>query len=109
MATAKLNPSDITAPIRRCCATSGMERGCFPVRGYGIDAANHNLTAMDKVTVASKVGVQYDFIMSAGAGRSYFGRDQWPFVHTYLVGFRNRLSVLLQRADLFFTYRWASD
>jgi Cof subfamily protein (haloacid dehalogenase superfamily) len=49
----------------------------------------------------------YDYlVIAAGAKPSYFGHDQWMIVHVfYLIGFRNRLAVMLEWAWAYVTRR----
>ena len=104
VATATLNPSDITAPIRHVLRYQ-RNATVLLAEVTGIDVANRNLT-VDEGEGRSRV-VRYDYlIVAAGARHSYFGHDQWEFVAPGLktiddaLEIRRRFLLALERAEL---------
>jgi NADH dehydrogenase len=104
VATATLNPSDITAPIRHLLR-SQRNATVLLAAVTAIDVANRNLT-VDEGEGRSKI-VHYDYlILAAGARHSYFGNDQWesaaPGLKTVddALEIRRRFLLALERAEL---------
>jgi len=104
VATATLNPSDITAPIRHVLRYQ-RNATVLLAEVTAIDVANHNLT-VDEGGGRSVV-VHYDYlIIAAGARHSYFGHDEWesaaPGLKTIddALEIRRRFLLALERAEL---------
>jgi NADH dehydrogenase len=104
VATATLNPSDITAPIRHVLRYQ-KNATVLLAEVTGIDVANRNLTA-DEGEGRSRI-VHYDYlIVAAGARHSYFGHDEWESVAPGLktiddaLEIRRRFLLALERAEL---------
>jgi NADH:quinone reductase (non-electrogenic) len=104
VATATLNPSDITAPIRHVLRYQ-RNATVLLAEVTAIDVANHNLTV--DVGGGRSVGVHYDYlIIAAGARHSYFGHDEWesaaPGLKTIddALEIRRRFLLALERAEL---------
>ena len=104
VATATLNPSDITAPIRHLLRYQ-RNASVLLAEVTAIDVANHNLT-VDEGEGRSKA-VHYDYlIIAAGARHSYFGHDRWesdaPGLKTIddALEIRRRFLLALERAEL---------
>jgi NADH dehydrogenase len=104
VATATLNPSDITAPIRHVLRS---QRNATVVLAEveSIDVANRHLT-VDEGEGRIRT-VDYDYlILAAGARHSYFGHDQWewnaPGLKTIddALEIRRRFLLALERAEL---------
>jgi NADH dehydrogenase len=103
VATATLNPSDITAPIRHVLRYQ-KNATVLLAEVTGIDVANRNLT-VDEGEGRSR-HVHYDYlIIAAGARHSYFGHDQWESVAPGLktiddaLEIRRRFLLALERAE----------
>lgn len=104
VATATLNPSDITAPIRHVLRYQ-RNATVLLAEVIAINVANRNLT-VDEGEGRSKV-LRYDYlIIAAGARHSYFGHDQWesdaPGLKTIddALEIRRRFLLALERAEL---------
>jgi NADH dehydrogenase len=104
VATATLNPSDITAPIRHVLRS---QRNATVVLAEveSIDVTNRHLT-VDEGEGRIRT-VDYDYlILAAGARHSYFGHDQWewnaPGLKTIddALEIRRRFLLALERAEL---------
>jgi NADH dehydrogenase len=104
VATATLNPSDITAPIRHVLRS---QRNATVVLAEveSIDVANRHLT-VDEGEGRIRT-VDYDYlVLAAGARHSYFGHDQWewnaPGLKTIddALEIRRRFLLALERAEL---------
>ena len=103
VATATLNPSDITAPIRHLLRYQ-RNATVLLAEVIAIDVANRNLT-VDEGEGRLKV-IRYDYlIIAAGARHSYFGHDQWesdaPGLKTIddALEIRRRFLLALERAE----------
>ncbi len=103
VATATLNPSDITAPIRHVLRYQ-QNATVLLAEVTAIDVANRNLT-VDEGEGRSRL-VPYDYlIVAAGARHSYFGHDQWESVAPGLktiddaLEIRRRFLLALERAE----------
>ena len=104
VATATLNPSDITAPIRHVLRYQ-RNATVLLAEVTAIDVANRNLT-VDEGGGRSKV-LHYDYlVLAAGARHSYFGHDEWesdaPGLKTIddALEIRRRFLLALERAEL---------
>ena len=104
VATATLNPSDITAPIRHLLRNQ-HNTTVLLAEVTSIDAANHKLTVED--SEGRLRSVEYDYlIIAAGARHSYFGHDQWesdaPGLKTIddALEIRRRFLLALERAEI---------
>jgi NADH dehydrogenase len=104
VATATLNPSDITAPIRHVLRYQ-ENATVLLAEVTGIDVTNRNLT-VDEGDERSRL-VHYDYlILAAGARHSYFGHDQWESLAPGLktiddaLEIRRRFLLALERAEL---------
>ena len=104
VATATLNPSDITAPIRHVLRYQ-RNATVLLAEVTAIDVANRNLT-VDEGGGRSKI-LQYDYlVLAAGARHSYFGHDAWEFDAPGLktiddaLEIRRRFLLALERAEL---------
>lgn len=104
VATATLNPSDITAPIRHVLRYQ-PNATVLLAEVTGIDVANRNLT-VDEGEGRSRV-MRYDYlILAAGARHSYFGHDKWesyaPGLKTIddALEIRRRFLLALEHAEL---------
>jgi NADH dehydrogenase len=104
VATATLNPSDITAPIRHVLRHQ-QNATVLLAEVTAIDVANRNLT-VDEGEGRSQV-VKYDYlILAAGARHSYFGHAEWESVAPGLktiddaLDIRRRFLLALERAEL---------
>ena len=104
VATATLNPSDITAPIRHVLRYQ-QNATVLLAEVTGIDVTNRNLT-VDEGEGRSRL-VHYDYlILAAGARHSYFGHDLWesfaPGLKTIddALEIRRRFLLALERAEL---------
>jgi NADH:quinone reductase (non-electrogenic) len=104
VATATLNPSDITAPIRHVLRTQ-RNATVLLAEVESVDATNHRLT-IDEGDESMRV-IDYDYlIIAAGARHSYFGHDQWevdaPGLKTIAdaLEIRRRFLLALERAEL---------
>ena len=104
VATATLNPSDITAPIRHVLR-SQRNTTVLLAQVSGIDAANHTLTIDEGESRFRDIPYDY-LILAAGARHSYFGHDQWepdgPGLKTIddALEIRRRFLLALERAEL---------
>lgn len=104
VATATLNPSDITAPIRHVLR---YQRNATVLLAdvSEIDVANRKLTVDEGEGRTRHVGYDY-LIVAAGARHSYFGHDQWeldaPGLKTIddALEIRRRFLLALERAEL---------
>ena len=104
VATATLNPSDITAPIRHLLRTQANTTVLL-AEVSAIDPANRTLTIDEGE--ARRRTITYDYlILAAGARHSYFGHDQWegpaPGLKTIddALEIRRRFLLALERAEL---------
>ena len=104
VATATLNPGDITAPIRHVLRYQ-RNATVLLAEVTAIDVANHNLTVDEGG--GRSVLVRYDYlIIAAGARHSYFGHDEWesaaPGLKTIddALEIRRRFLLALERAEL---------
>jgi NADH dehydrogenase len=104
VATATLNPSDITAPIRHVLR-SQRNATVLLAEVESVDLANHRLT-VDEGEGRTRL-VEYDYlVIAAGARHSYFGHDQWesnaPGLKTIddALEIRRRFLLALERAEL---------
>jgi NADH dehydrogenase len=104
VATATLNPSDITAPIRHILR---YQRNATVLLAdvTGIDVASRTLTVDEGDGSVRTFG--YDYLIAApGARHSYFGHDQWekdaPGLKTIddALEIRRRFLLALERAEL---------
>jgi NADH dehydrogenase len=75
VATATLNPSDITAPIRHLVRKQ-RNTTVLLAEVEGIDVANRTLTIDEGHGRRRTIGYDY-LIVAAGARHSYFGHDAW--------------------------------
>jgi len=104
VATATLNPSDITAPIRHVLR-SQKNATVLLAEVVGIDVANQNLTVDEGEGRAGVIHYDY-LILAAGARHSYFGHDEWESIAPGLKGIndaleiRRRFLLALERAEL---------
>jgi NADH dehydrogenase len=104
VATATLNPSDITAPIRHVLR-SQRNATVLLAEVSKIDAANHTLTIDEGQSRFAEITYDY-LILAAGARHSYFGHDQWeadaPGLKTIddALEIRRRFLLTLERAEL---------
>jgi len=102
VATATLNPSDITAPIRHVLR-SQRNATVLLAEVVGVDVANRNLT-VDEGQGRSSV-VHYDYlILAAGARHSYFGHDEWESIAPGLKGINDALEI---RRRFLLALEWA--
>ena len=102
VATATLNPSDITAPIRHVLR-SQRNATVLLAEVVGVDVANRNLT-VDEGEGRSSV-VRYDYlILAAGARHSYFGHDEWESIAPGLKGINDALEI---RRRFLLALEWA--
>jgi NADH dehydrogenase len=104
VATATLNPSDITAPIRHVLRTQSNTTVLL-AEVSAIDPHNRTLT-IDEGESRYRT-VTYDYlILAAGARHAYFGHDQWepdaPGLKTIddALEIRRRFLIALERAEL---------
>jgi NADH:ubiquinone reductase (H+-translocating) len=104
VATATLNPSDITAPIRHLLRS---QRNAIVLLAdvTGIDVAARTVT-IEEVRGRHR-NISYDYlILAAGARHSYFGHDQWeddaPGLKTIedALEMRRRFLLAFERAEL---------
>ena len=104
VATATLNPSDITAPIRHVLR---YQRNATVLLGdvTRIDIASRTLTVSECDGHVREVGYDY-LIVAPGARHSYFGHDEWertaPGLKTIddALEIRRRFLLALERAEL---------
>ena len=104
VATATLNPSDITAPIRHILR---YQRNATVLLAdvTGIDVASRTVTVDDGDGSVRTFGYEY-LIAAPGARHSYFGHDQWekdaPGLKTIddALEIRRRFLLALERAEL---------
>jgi NADH dehydrogenase len=104
VATATLNPSDITAPIRHILRYQ-RNATVLLANVTGIDVGNRTLTVDEGDGRIRTLG--YDYLIAApGARHSYFGHDQWekdaPGLKTIddALEIRRRFLLALERAEL---------
>lgn len=104
VATATLNPSDITAPIRHILRYQ-RNATVLLANVTGIDVANRTVTVDEGDGSVRAFG--YDYLIAApGARHSYFGHDQWekdaPGLKTIddALEIRRRFLLALERAEL---------
>ena len=102
VATATLNPSDITAPIRHVLRYQ-RNATVLLAEVVGIDVANRNLTVDEG---EGRFGVvHYDYlVLAAGARHSYFGHDEWESVAPGLKGINDALEI---RRRFLLALEWA--
>src|SRR5688572_29565661 len=105
VATATLNPSDITAPIRHVVR---KQRNVLVLLAEvtGIDLAA-KMVSIDDGTPERRRDIEYDFlIIAAGARHSYFGHGEWerdaPGLKTIddALEIRRRFLLAFERAEL---------
>jgi NADH dehydrogenase len=105
VATATLNPSDITAPIRHVLRN---QRNVTVLLAdvIGIDIAARAVT-IDEGTGGRRRDIPYDYlVVAAGARHSYFGHDEWesdaPGLKTIddALEIRRRFLLAFERAEL---------
>lgn len=104
VATATLNPSDITAPIRHVLR-SQRNATVLLAEVERIDVPNRRLTIDESEGRIRTIGYDY-LIIAAGARHSYFGHDEWesfaPGLKTIddALEMRRRFLLALERAEL---------
>jgi NADH dehydrogenase len=104
VATATLNPSDITAPIRHVLR-SQRNATVLLAEVCRIDAPNRTLTIDEGESRFRDITYDY-LILATGARHSYFGHDQWeidaPGLKTIddALEIRRRFLLALERAEL---------
>lgn len=104
VATATLNPSDITAPIRHVLRTQ-RNATVLMAQVTNVDVANKHVTIDD--ADGRKRDIDYDYlILAPGARHSYFGHDSWEPVAPGLktiddaLEIRRRFLLTFERAEL---------
>ena len=105
VATATLNPSDITAPIRFLLRKQLNARVILgEVTGVDVD---RRVLTVDEDIAEGRREIPYDFlILAAGARHSYFGHDEWEHAAPGLKGIddaleiRRRFLLAYERAEL---------
>src|SRR5512132_1738371 len=104
VATATLNPSDITAPIRHLLRAQ-TNTTVLLADVTSIDVTNRTITIEE--ARGRHRDIPYDYlILAAGARHSYFGHDQWevdaPGLKTIedALEIRRRFLIALERAEL---------
>ena len=104
VATATLNPSDITAPIRHVLRTQ-RNATVLMAEVTNVDVANKHVTIDD--ADGRRRDIDYDYlILASGARHSYFGHDTWESVAPGLktiddaLEIRRRFLLTLERAEL---------
>ena len=104
VATATLNPSDITAPIRHVLRTQ-RNATVLMAEVTNLDVAKKHVTIDD--ADGRKRDIDYDYlVLASGARHSYFGHDSWEPVAPGLktiddaLEIRRRFLLTLERAEL---------
>ena len=104
VATATLNPSDITAPIRHILRTQ-RNTTVLMAEVTSVDVAQKHVTIDDADGRRQYIGYDY-LILSPGARHSYFGHDDWeedaPGLKTIddALEIRRRFLLTFERAEL---------